>query len=189
MLLYFFNQSVSTYIFFLCIFLFIKQQSICINSTKYYFQVKDVLNNTDWPFVNLHYIISIQCSDLNIILLRLAIPMHLWTLPFYALVCVLLFLTTPLQLPFYCPATAIIAEHSYFLWKQKPSASSAPFKSAAQKFNSSADLSRIKTAIEEASHLKTKDLKDAVVKIALENCLCQYLCLPVYLSHLFDLAL
>ncbi|KIJ90354.1 hypothetical protein K443DRAFT_116714, partial [Laccaria amethystina LaAM-08-1] len=69
-------------------------------------------------------------------------------------------------------ATAIIAEHSFFLWKQKPSTSTAPFKLAIQKFNLFADLKNIKTAIEEASHLKMKDQKDALVKIALENCLC-----------------
>jgi hypothetical protein len=80
------------------------------------------------------------------------------------------------------PATAIIAEHSYFLWKQKPSVSSAPFKLDVQQFNSSADLNKIKTAIEEVSHFKTKDQKHALVKIALENCLCEFLIPKVFLS-------
>ncbi|KIJ96992.1 hypothetical protein K443DRAFT_681891, partial [Laccaria amethystina LaAM-08-1] len=74
------------------------------------------------------------------------------------------------EIAFLCIATAIIAEHSFFLWKQKPSTSTAPFKLAIQKFNL-IDLQNIKTAIEEASHLKMKDQKDALVKIALENCL------------------
>ena len=65
--------------------------------------------------------------------------------------------------------TAIIAEHSFFLWKQKPSSSLAPFELAIQKSDLSAALPKIKTAIEEASQLKTKDRKQALVKIALEN--------------------
>ncbi|KIJ99210.1 hypothetical protein K443DRAFT_102611, partial [Laccaria amethystina LaAM-08-1] len=73
---------------------------------------------------------------------------------------------------FLCTATAIIAEHSYFLWKQKPSASSGHLISAIQQFNSSADLKKINIAIQEASHLNTKDQVHAVVKIALENCFC-----------------
>ncbi|KIK02057.1 hypothetical protein K443DRAFT_97650, partial [Laccaria amethystina LaAM-08-1] len=79
------------------------------------------------------------------------------------------------DIAFLCIATVIIAEHSYFLWKQKPSASSAPFKLAIQKLNLFTDLKKIKTGIEEASHLKTKDQKHALVKIALENCLCEFL--------------
>ena len=137
----------------------------------------DVLNSTDWSFVNLHCVNAIQYSDHNMILPRLALPKLLRTLPFYVLVCVLSFLTTISWVLFYCSATAIIGEHSYFLWKQKPSASSAPIKLAIQKFNLFADLKKIKTAIEEASHLKTKDQKDVLVKIALENCLCQFLIL------------
>jgi len=72
------------------------------------------------------------------------------------------------------PATAIISEHSYFLWKQNPSVSSVPFRLAIQKFNSSADLKNIKTANEEAFHLTTEAQKHALVKIALENCLCEF---------------
>ena len=71
--------------------------------------------------------------------------------------------------------TAIIAEHSFFLCQQKPSKSSAPYELAIQKFNSSADLAKIKTAIEEACQLKTKDQKQALVKIALENRLHEFL--------------
>jgi len=66
------------------------------------------------------------------------------------------------------------------LWKEKPSQSSAPFKLAAQKFNSSAYFNRIKTAIEEVSHFKTKDQKHALVKIALENCLCEFIIFQVF---------
>jgi len=121
--------------------------------------VKDVLKYIDWSFVNPHYVNVIQYSDHNIILCRLAIPKPLRTLPFHVLVCVLSFLITPSSPLFYCLATAIIAEHSYFLWKQKPSVSSAPFKLAIQKLNSSADFKKIKTAIEQAFHLKTKDQK------------------------------
>ena len=71
--------------------------------------------------------------------------------------------------------TAIIAEHSYFLWKQKPSRSLGPFTLAIHKFSLSADLEKIKIAIKEASQLKTEDQKQALVKIALENCLREFL--------------
>ena len=81
---------------------------------------------------------------------------------------------------FYCSVTAIIAEHSFFLWKQKPSKSSAPFELAIQKFNSSAELAKIKTAIKEACQLKTKDQKQALVKIALENHLREVLICQVF---------
>ena len=76
--------------------------------------------------------------------------------------------------------TAIIAEHSYFLWKQNPSRSSAPFEVAIQQLNLSANLAKINTAIEEASRLKTKDQKHALVKIALENRLCKFLIFQVF---------
>ena len=76
--------------------------------------------------------------------------------------------------------TAIIAEHSYFLWKQKPSKSSAPFELAIQKFNSSADLAKIKTAIKEAFRLKTEDQEQALIKIALENRLREFLICQVF---------
>ena len=71
--------------------------------------------------------------------------------------------------------TAIIAEHSFFLWKQKPSESSAPFELAIQKFKLSADLAKMKTAIKEASQLKTKDQNQALVNIALDNRLREFL--------------
>ncbi|EDQ99362.1 uncharacterized protein LACBIDRAFT_335104 [Laccaria bicolor S238N-H82] len=74
------------------------------------------------------------------------------------------------DIAFLCIVTAIIAEHSFFLWKQNPSKSTAPFKSAIQKFNLSADMAKINTAIEEASHMKTKEQKkQALVKIAMDN--------------------
>ena len=113
-------------------------------------------------------------------------------MPFYVLVCILSFRTIVSWLLFYCVATAIIAEHSYFLWKQKPSPSLAPFELAIQKFKLSADLAKIKTAIKEASQLKTEDKQQAHVKIALENRLCEFFnlsSLQISFSHLFDLAL
>ncbi|EDQ99297.1 uncharacterized protein LACBIDRAFT_316691 [Laccaria bicolor S238N-H82] len=74
------------------------------------------------------------------------------------------------DIAFLCIVTAIIAEHSFFLWKQKPSNSWGPFELAIQKFNLSANLAKIKTAIEEASHhFRTKNQKHALVKIALDN--------------------
>ncbi|EDR01879.1 uncharacterized protein LACBIDRAFT_332861 [Laccaria bicolor S238N-H82] len=74
------------------------------------------------------------------------------------------------DIAFLCIVTAIIVEHSFFLWKQKPSKSTAPFESAIQKFNLSADVAKINTAIVEASHMKTKDQKkQALVKIAMDN--------------------
>ncbi|KIJ99294.1 hypothetical protein K443DRAFT_102451, partial [Laccaria amethystina LaAM-08-1] len=79
------------------------------------------------------------------------------------------------DIAFLCITTAIVAEHSYFLWKKDPSKSSAPFKLAIQQFNSSADLNKIKAAIGEASNFKTQHQQHALVKIALENCLCEFL--------------
>ena len=81
---------------------------------------------------------------------------------------------------FYCTATAIIAEHPYFLWKQKPSASFAPFELAIHKLNSFSDLKKIKTAIKEVSYLKMKDQKHTPVKIALKNCLCEFLIFDIF---------
>ncbi|KIK00533.1 hypothetical protein K443DRAFT_100224, partial [Laccaria amethystina LaAM-08-1] len=78
------------------------------------------------------------------------------------------------DIAFLCIATTIIAEHSYFLWKQEPSVSSVPFQLAVQKFSMSVDLKKNKAAIEEASHLKAKDQKHMLVKIALENCLVSF---------------
>ncbi|EDQ99138.1 uncharacterized protein LACBIDRAFT_335310 [Laccaria bicolor S238N-H82] len=74
------------------------------------------------------------------------------------------------DIAFLCIVTAIIAEHSFFLWKQKPSYSPAPYKLAMQNFNLSIDMAKINTAIEEASHMKTKEQKkQALVKIATDN--------------------
>ena len=131
--------------------------------------MEDVLNNADWSLVNLNSTNASQYSDPNIIPLRFTIPKLLRTLPFYLLVCILSFMTIVSYLLFYCSVTAIISEHSFFLWKHQPSASSAPFELAIQKFSSSADLAKIKTAIKEASQLKTKDQKQALVNIALDN--------------------
>ena len=156
--------------------------------------MEDVLNNVDWSLVNLHCVNTSQYSDHNITLPRFTLPKPLRTLPFYVLVCILSFMTTLSWLLFYCSVTAIVAENSYFLWKQKPSHSSTPFELAIQKFNFSADLAKMKTGIEEASQLKTKDQKQALVKIALENRLCKFLiyqviwCLSlIYLIQLYKI--
>ena len=121
-----------------------------------------------------------KCYSTFLTQLRLAIPKPSRMLPFYVLVCTFSLMTTLTQLPFYCSVTAVIAEHSFFLWKQKPSASLDPFKLAIQKLNLSADLTKIKTTIKEASHLKTKDKKYALVKIALENRLGEFLIFQVF---------
>ncbi|KIJ98999.1 hypothetical protein K443DRAFT_8737 [Laccaria amethystina LaAM-08-1] len=92
------------------------------------------------------------------------------------------------DIAFLCITTTIITDNSYFQWKQKPSASSAPFKLAIQKFNSSVDLEKIKTAIKDASHLKTKDQKAALVKIAMENRICELL-IPEVFQCLFFICL
>ena len=153
--------------------------------------MKDALNNADWSLVNLHCVNASQYSDHNIILPRFTIPKVLRTLPFCVLVCILSFMTIVSWLLFYCSVTAIIAEHSFFLWKQKSSKSSAPFELAIQKFNSSADLAKIKTAINEASQLKTKDQKQALVNIALDHRLCEFSNSNFLMSfsHSFNLAL
>ena len=68
-----------------------------------------------------------------------------------------------------------------------PSKSLASFELAIQKFNLSADLAKIKTAIKETSRFKTEDQKQALVKIALENRLCEFLICQVvnfYLSFI-----
>ena len=89
---------------------------------------------------------------------------------------------------FFCSVTAITAEHSFFLWKQKPSASSAPIILAIEKLNLSVDSQKVKTAIQKASHLKAKDQKLALVKIALENRLGEFLIFQVFQcpSLIFD---
>ena len=135
--------------------------------------MEDVLNDPDWSFVNLHGINAIQFSDHNTILPRFTIPNLSMILHFYVLVC-LFSLITLSQLLFYCSVTAIITEHTYFLWKEKTVGSSAHFKLAIQKFNLLANMTNIKSAIEGAAHFTTEDQKHAVVKIALENRLRQF---------------
>jgi hypothetical protein len=84
--------------------------------------------------------------------------------------------------------TILLLSYSYhcraliFALETEPSVSPAPFKLAIQKLNLSADLNKIKTAIKEASHFKTKDQKQALVKIALENCFCEFLNPKVFQS-------
>lgn len=89
--------------------------------------------------------------------------------------CVPSFLTIQSHLLLSWSATAVIAEHSFFLWKQNPSVSSAPVQLAITKLNSPVHLTKIKTAIKMVSHLEAQDQKHALVKIALENCLCESL--------------
>ena len=142
--------------------------------------MENVLNHADWSFVNLHCVNAIQYSDHNIILLRFPMANLSSILHFYVLVCILSFMTIVSWLLFYCSVTAIIAEHSFFLWKRKPSSSLAPFNLAIQKINLSAHLAKIKSAIKEASQFKTEDQKKALVKIALENRLCEFLISQVF---------
>ena len=80
--LYSFKQDVG----FLFSFL-LKWGLICINWINHYFQVEDVLSDTDWPFVKFCCVNAIQYSDHNIILPRLALLRPLKTLPSYVLVC------------------------------------------------------------------------------------------------------
>ena len=55
-----------------------------------------------------------------------------------------------------------------------------PFELAIQKFNLSDNMEKIKIAIAQASQLKTKDQKLALVKIALENRLCEFFICQVF---------
>ncbi|KIJ99482.1 hypothetical protein K443DRAFT_102184, partial [Laccaria amethystina LaAM-08-1] len=78
---------------------------------------------------------------------------------------------------FCCLATAIIAEHSFFLWKQKPSSSPEVFTMSIETFKSSADLPKIWNAIQDVSPLQAEDKtlrlwQSALVEIALNNLLC-----------------
>ncbi|KIJ99489.1 hypothetical protein K443DRAFT_102167 [Laccaria amethystina LaAM-08-1] len=76
---------------------------------------------------------------------------------------------------FLCIATAIIAEDSFFLWKQNPSSSPEVFTTSMETFKSSADLPKIWNAIQNASPLKDKTLslwRSALVQIAQDNLLC-----------------
>ena len=70
-------------------------------------------------------------------------------------------------------ATAIIAEHSYFIWKEQPSKSSEPVKISFHTFQSSAAFKNIQNGIKELDEEHT-DIAAAVVKIALENRLCRF---------------
>ena len=56
----------------------------------------------------------------------------------------------------------------------------ASIELAIQKFNLSANLAKIKTAINEASQLNSEDKKKALVKIALENRLREFLICQVF---------
>ncbi|KIJ95316.1 hypothetical protein K443DRAFT_108952 [Laccaria amethystina LaAM-08-1] len=75
---------------------------------------------------------------------------------------------------FLCIATAIIAEHSYFIWKKQPSKSSEPLKKSFHTFLSSAAFKNIWNAIKELDEGHT-DVAVTIVQIALDNCLCKFL--------------
>jgi len=71
-------------------------------------------------------------------------------------------------------ATAIIAGHSYFIWKYQPSKSSEPLKISFDTFQSSAAFKNIQDAIVNLDGEHT-DVAAAIVKIALDNQLCKSL--------------
>ena len=108
------------------------------------------------------------------LLLSLVIMQLFREVPFCILVCMIyafwhtLWLFLSLN-----AATAIIAEHSYFIWKEQPSTSSKPIKMSFQTFFSSAAFQNIQNAIKELDEGHT-DVAAAVVKIALDNRLCKF---------------
>ena len=69
-------------------------------------------------------------------------------------------------------ATAIIAEHSYFIWKKQPSKSSEPLKKSFHMFQSSPVFKNISNAILELDE-RNANVPAAIVKIALDNRLCK----------------
>ena len=69
-------------------------------------------------------------------------------------------------------ATAIIAEHSYFIWKKQPSKSSEPLKKSFHIFQSSPVFKNISNAILELDE-RNANVPAAIVKIALDNRLCK----------------
>ena len=94
--------------------------------------------------------------------------------PFCVLVCMLYHFWYTLWLFLSLnTATSIIAEHSYFIWKKQPSASSRPLKISFQTFQSSAALKNIWNVIKELDERHT-DVAAAIVKIALDNCLREF---------------
>ncbi|KIJ99531.1 hypothetical protein K443DRAFT_102106, partial [Laccaria amethystina LaAM-08-1] len=70
-------------------------------------------------------------------------------------------------------ATAIIAEHSFFIWKQAPSKSPNPFKISFDKFKSSAAFYNIQNPIQRVDQANTEVVSE-IVKIALDNCLREF---------------
>jgi hypothetical protein len=70
-------------------------------------------------------------------------------------------------------ATAIIAEHSYVIWRQQPSMSCEALKISFCTFQSSAALKNIQNAIKELDEEHT-DVAAAIVKIGLDNRLCKF---------------
>ena len=71
-------------------------------------------------------------------------------------------------------ATAIIADHSYFIWRQQPSNSFEPLKISFHTFQSSAAFKNIQNAIKEMDE-KSTEVAAAIMKIALDNRLCRFL--------------
>jgi hypothetical protein len=70
-------------------------------------------------------------------------------------------------------ATCIIAEHSYFIWKNQPSESSRPLKISFQTFQSSPAFKNIQNVIKELDE-GHPGVAAALVKIALDNRLCKF---------------
>jgi len=70
-------------------------------------------------------------------------------------------------------ATAIIAGHSYFIWKQQPSKFPELLKISFHTFQSSPAFKIIQNAIKNL-HEGHTDVAAAIVKIALDNCFCKF---------------
>ena len=65
-------------------------------------------------------------------------------------------------------ATAIIAEHSHFIWKQQPSMSSEPLKQSFDTFQSSDTLKSIQQAIKGLNE-NGNEVVAAIIETALRN--------------------
>jgi len=76
--------------------------------------------------------------------------------------------TTFQRSAFLCIATAIIAEHSYFIWKKQPSKSCEPLKKSFHAFQSSSAFKNVQNAIKGQDKGHT-DVAAAIAIIALDN--------------------
>ena len=95
-------------------------------------------------------------------------------MPFCVLVCLLYsFWHTLSRFLSLNTATAIIADHSYGIWRQKPSKSSELVKLSFHTFQSSAAFENIQNAIKELDE-KSTEVAAAIIKIALDNRLCRF---------------